>query len=157
MRGVKGGITVEFDGLVETLKAVRGVQEELRPQANGEIRDAAGACAGELLPYLTAAATSSGVPVAPRVARAMSVHRDRLPSVYIGGSTPVGRHGAPAAALVWGSEQGPKSEPNHFGVAPSSGYWIAPAVAAFQSGPALEAVSRGRRCTPSLGIGTGLL
>lgn len=137
-RGVKGAITVEFAGLLDTLKAVRSVQAELRPRVNGDIRDAAGTCASKLLPHLEASAAASGVPVAPRVARSMKVSRDRVPAVSIGGASPVGRHGARAGALVWGSEQGPKGAINHFGVPPSSGYWIAPAVAAFERGPALH-------------------
>jgi hypothetical protein len=128
--------------MIETLKALRSVEAELRPQANGMIRDAAGQCAGELLPFLEASASSSGVPVAPRVARSMKVKRDRLPTVSIGGATPVGRGGARAGALVWGSEQGPKGSVNHFGVPPGSGYWIAPAVDAFKRGRAIATFQR---------------
>ncbi len=40
---------------------------------------------------------------------------------------------ASAAAVVWGSEQGPKGDVNHFGVPPSGGYWIAPAVERYSS------------------------
>lgn len=143
---VKGGLAIEIDGLVETLKALRTVEAELRPHANGAIRDAAGRCAGELLPHLTTAAATSGVPVASRVARSMRVQRDRLPSVSIGGATRVGRSGAPAGDLVWGSEQGPKGEVNHFGVSAGPGYWIKPAVERFKEGPAvrnyLDAITR---------------
>ena len=101
------------------------------------IRDAADACAGALLPYLTARASSSGVPVAPRVARSIRVKRDRMPTVSIGGAYSVGRRGARAGSLVWGSEQGPKGPVNHWAVPPSSGYWIAPATAEFKSGRAI--------------------
>lgn len=141
-RGVKGGLSVEVDGLIETLKALRGVEAELRPGANGMIRDAAGVCAGDLVPHLVASASSSGVPVAPRVARSIRVKRDRLPTVSIGGSAAVGRHGGRAGALVWGSEHGPSGAVNHFGVPTSSGYWIAPAVEAFKAGPALDTFRR---------------
>ena len=134
---VKGGLTVEMDGLAETLRAVRSVERELRPEANGAIRDAADSCASELLPFLEASASSSGVPVASRVARSIRVKRDRMPTVSIGGSTPVGRRGARAGALVWGSEKGPTGGVNHFGVPPGSGYWIAPATAAFKRGRAI--------------------
>jgi hypothetical protein len=106
------------------------------------IRDAAGQCASELLPFLEASARSSGVPVAPRVARSMRVKRDRLPVVSIGGATPVGRRGARAGALVWGSEQGPKGSVNHFAVSPGPGYWIAPAVEAFKRGRAVATFQR---------------
>jgi hypothetical protein len=134
---VKGGLSVRVYGLTETLKALRHVEAELRPEANGRIRDAAGVCAGQLVPHLTAAAATSGVPVAPRVARSIRVRRDRMPTLSIGGSTRVGSGGAPAGALVWGSEQGPKGAVNHFAVAPGPGYWIKPAVERFKAGPAL--------------------
>jgi len=53
-----------------------------------------------------------------------------------------GGDNAPAARLVWGSEQGPKSSPNHWGAPPSSGYWIAPAVAAFERSRAVPTFKR---------------
>ena len=136
------GLSVEIDGLAETLKAVRTVQAELRPGVNGAIRDAAGECAGELVPLLVAAADASGVPVAPRVARSIKVKRDRFPSVSLGGATRVGRRGAPAARLVWGSERGPMGDVNHFGVPPGPGYWIAPATERFKAGPAVAKFQR---------------
>jgi hypothetical protein len=121
-------LRVEMDGIFETLKAIRGVQADLRPEVNGELRDAAGQSAGGLGDELRSSAASSGVPVAPLVARSIRVKRDRVPVVSIGGSMRVGAGGAPASALVWGSEQGPKGDVNHWAVPPSSGYWIAPAV-----------------------------
>lgn len=123
-----GGLTVEIDGLMETLKAVRSVEADLRPGVNNELRNAATVSAGELAVELATAAGSSGVPVAPLVARSIRVKRDRIPVVSIGGPTRVGRRGASAGVLVWGSEQGPKGSVNHWAVPPSSGYWIAPAV-----------------------------
>ena len=129
MPRVKGGLSVEMDGIFETLKAVQAVQADLRPGVNNELREAADDAARSILvPELVQAAASSGVPVAPRVARSIRVKRDRVPVVSIGGATRVGATGAQAAALVWGSEQGPKGAVNHFAVPPSSGYWIAPAV-----------------------------
>ena len=129
---------VEVEGLSETLKALRGVQRDLRMSANGEIRDAAGRCSEELVGYLSSSASSSGVPVAPRVARSLKVKRDRFPSVSVGGTMRVGRGGAIAAKLLWGSEHGPATMPNRFAVAPGAGYWIAPAVARFKQGPAVS-------------------
>jgi hypothetical protein len=137
-----GGISLEVDGLMETLKAFRGLEADLRAEANGELRDAADQCARGLTVELVAAAGSSGVPVAPRVARSIRVKRDRIPVVSIGGATRVGAHGGTAGALVWGSEQGPKGEVNHFGVPPSSGYWIAPAVKRFGEGRAVDVFRR---------------
>ena len=148
------GLAIEVDGLVETLKAVRTVQAELRPGVNGAIRDAAVECAGALVPALVSAASASGVPVAPRVARSIRVKRDRLPSVTIGGALAVGRGGGSAGALVWGSEQGPKGAVNHFGVPPGPGYWIAPAVARFKAGPA---IGRFQRALASIFRKAGLL
>lgn len=138
-----GGLTVEFDGLMDTLKAFRALDADLRKTTNDELRAAAGECANVLAVGLVQSANSCGVPVAPNVARSIKVKRDRVPVVSIGGSMRVG-HGkrGHAGALVWGSEQGPKSDPNHFGVGPSAGYWIAPAVERFQQGPALDVYRR---------------
>lgn len=135
----KPTFTVQVEGAQETLKAFRGLSDDLRKTANGELRQAAGDCARGLVSDLQRAAGASGVPVAPRVARSIRVKSDRLPAVQIGGSKRVGRHGAPAAALVWGSETGPAGRVNHFGVAPSAGYWIAPTVERFSNTDAPDA------------------
>lgn len=82
------------------------------------------------------------MPVARRVATSIRVKSDRIPAVSIGGPKKVGAGGAPAGLLVWGSEQGPKSEPNRFGVEPSSGYWIKPTVARFQADEAVVVYKR---------------
>jgi hypothetical protein len=148
-----GGLSIELEGIFETLKAVRDVEADLRPGVNNELRDAAEASARVLLVDLQAAAASSGVPVAPRVAGSARVKRDRVPVVSIGGATRVGRRGAPAGQLVWGSEQGPKGSTNHWGVPPSSGYWIAPAVE--RAGP--KAVESFRRAVADIFRKHGLL
>lgn len=122
------GFSVRVDGLQETLDSLRGIETDLRKEANSEIRLAAKAVAGSLVVALQGAAAASGVPVAPRVASSAKVKSDRFPTVVIGGSKKVGRRGAPASALVWGSENGPRGSVNHFGVPPGSGYWIAPTV-----------------------------
>lgn len=128
-----GGLSVEMEGIFETLKAVQSIQADLRPGVNNELRDAADASARELGVELASSAASSGVPVAPRVARSIRVKRDRVPVVSIGGGARVGRTGAPAGLLVWGSEQGPKGEVNHWAVPAGAGYWIAPAVERYGS------------------------
>lgn len=138
MTRVRGGLSIEVDGLKETLKAVSHVEAELRPTVNSMIRDAADRCAGELVPLLAAAAASSPTPVARRVARSIKVKRDRMPTVSIGGNVPVGAGGARAGVLVWGSEKGPAGPVNHFGAPPAAGYWIKPAVERFQQGPAVK-------------------
>jgi hypothetical protein len=139
------GLSIEVDGLTETLKAVNSLERELaRPAANKELRGAAKSCATVLAGELVRAAASSGVPVAPRVASSIRVKSDRLPVVSIGGPKKVGSGArGSAAALVWGSEQGPKSDPNHWGVGPNpAGYWIAPTVDRFQSSRAIETYRR---------------
>lgn len=133
------GFTVTTDGIEETLAKLRGVEKDLRKEANAEIRVAAKRTAGELADELRRAAATSGVPVAPLVAAAITVKSDRFPTVVIGGNKKVGRRGARAAALVWGSEHGPRGDVNHFGVPPSSGYWIAPTVARFEESHAVPA------------------
>lgn len=141
MPRVSGGVSLEVDGLLETLKAVRGIADALeRKETNQELRHAARLSAGGLAADLARAASASGVPVAPRVASSIKVKSDRIPVVAIGGPKKVGtgKRGA-AGALIWGSEHGPKSDPNRFAVGPNSaGYWIAPTVARFGSSAALD-------------------
>ena len=153
MARTSGGLSLEMEGIFETLKAVRSVEADLRPGINNELRDAAESSASELVVELVNAAGSSGVPVAPRVARSIRVKRDRVPVVSIGGATRVGRDGASAGALVWGSEQGPKGDVNHWAVPPSSGHWIAPAVDRF--GP--KAVEKFRHAVADVFRRHGLL
>lgn len=124
------GLSVEVDGLMETLKAFQGLETDIRRTTNGELRQAARQCATVLAAQLARAAAGSGVPVAPRVAQSIRVKSDRVPVVSIGPGR--GRSGKPTNALTWGSEQGPKGAVNHFGVPPSSGYWIKPTVEQFQ-------------------------
>lgn len=135
---------VQILGMTETLRATSGLEADLRREANRELRQAAGACAGGLQARLVAAALGSGVPVAGRVASSIRIKSDRLPSVTIGGTKRVGRHGAPAARLVWGSEHGPAAGGrNRFGVArKTSGYWIAPTVARFKESSAVAIYTR---------------
>ena len=136
---------VELEGMTETLKAVRGISDALeRKETNKQLRGAARECATHLAADLARAAQASGVPVAPRVAKSIKVKSDRLPVVAIGGPKKVGtgKRGS-AAALFWGSEHGPTSDPNHFGVAPNSvGYWVAPTVERFRSSQAIPVFQR---------------
>lgn len=135
--------SVEVDGLLETLKAVQALEADLRKETNAELRQAAGVCATGLVSKLQRAAVTCGVPVAPLVARSIRVKSDRLPVVSIGGSRRVGRGGAPAGVLLWGSEQGPKGDVNRFAVETNlAGYWIAPTVAAFARDEAVTAYKR---------------
>lgn len=135
-------ITFAEDGTLETLKAFQGLEADLRKEANAELRLAGRQAAAGLAVELRGSAASSGVPVAPRVASAIRVKSDRVPTVIIGGSRRVGRRGAPASALVWGSEHGPAGDVNHFGVGPSAGHWIRPAVLRFEQGECMTIYRR---------------
>jgi hypothetical protein len=137
-----GTATVELEGIFETLKAFQGLERDMRSEANAELRAAARTCATVLAGHLARSAAASGVPVAPRVARSIRVKSDRIPVITIGGTAKVGRTGAQAGKLVWGSEQGPKGDVNHWAVPPSPGYWIAPAVRAFQGDQSIEIYKR---------------
>lgn len=119
-------MAVEVVGAKETIAALEGVSRDLEP-AGGAVQTARSTTARELAELLRAAAEACGVPVAPRVARSVKVTRS---GVSIGDATPVGRDGAPAFRLVWGSEHGPAAGAavNHFAVARGPGYWIKPAV-----------------------------
>jgi hypothetical protein len=118
-------VTIQSEGVFETMKAIQGIAADLRPGVNNDLRDEAGRQAGALVTDLQASASSSGVPVAPRVARAIRVVRDRIPAVSVGGGMGVGARGAPASDLLWGSEHGGH---NFAAAGGASGYWIKPAV-----------------------------
>jgi hypothetical protein len=127
----KVGLSVEADGLMESLKAFQGLQADCRRGANSELRVAAGRCARALVGLLVRAAHGCGVPAAPLAVQGIRVKSDRVPVVSIGSSRKVGRNKVPSARLLWGSEQGPKSDPNRWAVPPSAGYWVAPTVREF--------------------------
>lgn len=132
------GLTVEAEGVTETLSALRGLEADLRKEANSEIRTAAKGLAGELVLALQVAASSAPTPVAARVASSAKVKSDRYPTVVIGGNKRVGRRGAIAAKLLWGSEQGG----HNFAAAAGGSYWIAPTVERFSSSRAVPAFRR---------------
>ena len=126
--------------MTETLKAFQGLERDFaRPEANKELRTAAGNTARGGVVELVRAAEASGVPVARRVATSIRVKSDRLPTVSIGGSRKVGRTGAPASVLVWGSERGGRN----FAVPQTAGgHWIQPAVERFERGECLDIYKR---------------
>jgi hypothetical protein len=129
---------VETEGLEETKAAFDELRKGLDAIDAGELRAASVEASTELAARLRAAASSSGVPVAPRVAQSVRPKLGGWPGVTIGGGVPVGRRGAIAAKLLWGSETGPAGDPNHFAVAPNAaGYWITPTTKAFKSGPGM--------------------
>ena len=126
--------SIEIEGLTETLKAFQGLEKDLRQQANSELRRAAGECASGLVNELRASASGSATPVAARVAASVKVKNDRIPSVAIGGRVRVGRTGAPAAVLLWGSEHGG----TNFAAPTGGAYWIKPAVDTFKANRAVN-------------------
>ena len=129
---------VETSGLEETKAAVDELRASLDAIDAGELRAASVEASQALAAALRASASSSGVPVAPRVAQSVRAKAGGWPGVTIGGAIAVGRRGAIAAKLLWGSETGPAGDPNHFGVAPNpAGYWIGPTTKAFKAGPAM--------------------
>jgi hypothetical protein len=131
-------MSIQIEGLTETLRAVSGLEADLRRTANGQLRQAAGEIAAQGVGLVRSSAAACGVPAAPLVASTARVKSDRLPSIQIGGPRKVGRYGAPAAALLWGTEHGG----HNFAAGASSGYWIKPAVDRLKAGPAVEAYKR---------------
>lgn len=131
-------LTVRTEGIEETLEALRGLDRDLRKEANAEIRSAAKEAANELAADLRTAAAGAATPVARRVAASVKVKSDRFPTVTIGGSKRVGVRGAPAARLVWGSEQGGRN----FAAAEGGSYWIAPTVDRFRASSAIPIFRR---------------
>jgi len=132
-----GGMSIQIDGLTETLRAFSGLEADLRRTANGELRQAAGETAQGLVAALRSSA-ASGPPAARLVASTVRVKSDRLPAVSIGGPARVGRYGAPASALLWGTEHGG----HNFAAAAGGNYWIQPAVERFQGDPSIAAYKR---------------
>jgi hypothetical protein len=131
--------SVETQGLAETNRALDGVRADLAKREAGELRAAGEDSSRDLSVLLVAGAGSSGVPVAPLVARSVRPVSAGKPAVSIGGGLPVGRYGAPAARLLWGSEHGPAGEPNHFAVAANAGgYWIKPTLERFKRAGAVK-------------------
>jgi hypothetical protein len=131
-------LSVEAEGLTETLAALRGLERDLRAEANSEIRAGARVAAEGLAAELRRSAASSPTPVARRVASSIKVKSDRFPTVSIGGTKRVGRRGAIAAKLVWGSEHGGAK----FGAPAGGTYWIAPAVRRFEMSGAVPIFRR---------------
>ena len=131
-------VTIDADGLIPLLKGLGKVEKGLRDHSNGRLRDAAQTASTQLVSDLKTAAAGSQTPQARLVAESIRVRRDRLVSVAIGGGLKVGRYGAPAGALLYGSEGGGVN----FSAPPGGSYWIAPTVDRFRSGPAQQTYLR---------------
>jgi hypothetical protein len=128
------GVSIDTRDVLPLLKALNGVERELRLNANRRLRAAAGECARALIVDLRAAAAASATPQAVLVARAAAVSSDRVPAVKLGGSRRVGHRRTPAGALLWGSERGGP----RFGAPAGGNYWIDPTVKRFQASRAVD-------------------
>lgn len=131
-------LKVEAEGVRETVRAFSGIEKDLRKEANAELRAGAKKAAAELVTRLVSAAGSSPTPQARLLADTVKVKSDRFPTVTIGGTKKVGRHGTPAARLQWGSERGGAN----FGAPAGGSYWIAPTVAAYATSGAIAVFRR---------------
>jgi hypothetical protein len=129
------GVSIDTRDVLPLLKALNGVERELRANANRRLREAAAVSARALIVDLQAAAAQSPTPQAVLVARAARVSSDRVPAVKLGGSRRVGHRRTPAGALLWGSERGGP----RFVAGAGGNYWIDPTVRRFQRSGAVDA------------------
>lgn len=118
---------IDTSEVLPLLDALRGVEREVRSNANKRLRQAARECAQGLVLELRAAGAQAPTPQARIVARTARVSPDRIPVVQIGGTRAIGRRRTPAGRLVWGSERGGPT----FGAPYPGEYWIAPTAAAY--------------------------
>jgi len=95
-------VGLEIDGLRETLAAFRRLPKD----ASAELRDAAQKIAEVIATAAKGAAVVDVSPQARLMAPTITTRRDRVPVVQAGGSRKVGRAGAPAYKLLFGSEFG---------------------------------------------------
>jgi hypothetical protein len=129
---VTTSLTFDTSDIYALLGELRGVEADLRRNANAELRQAAGEASRRLLPLLARSAAGSARGQAALVASSAKVKSDRIPAVQIGGSKKVGRRGTQAGVLLWGSEHGGRNFPG------GGGSWIDPAVHAFEQSGAPE-------------------
>jgi hypothetical protein len=108
----KSGLTftVRISGVRETLAKFR----ELPKEASAELRTRSQELAGKLAASARSAGERQGGQAA-LVARTVKARRDRVPSVQAGGSTRLGRYGAPAFKLLFGSEFGMNQRSGWYG------------------------------------------
>ena len=129
--------TAEIEGWGELLRGLNKVDKELRRVYNGEIRNAAKACAAQLKTEMEVSATSR---LARRVAAVSAVRSDRYPTLVMGGHKKFRAKRSPgdrnkAGAVVWGTESGGTKFP---GARP----WIAPTVDMFIDSGAVDIYAR---------------
>lgn len=92
------------------LAAFRGLPKE----ASAELREGAGKLAETLATRVRAAGRGEGRQASLLVST-VKVKRDRVPVIEVGGSKRVGRHGAPAWGVLFGSEFGADGRYGWFG------------------------------------------
>lgn len=127
-RGQSLTFGLEVDGVREILDAF----SRLPKDANAELREAAGAIAEQVKTRVQAAGVAEGRQAA-RLAGTVTVRRDRVPAVQVGGTARIFRgrkdgSGREAFRVLFGSEFG--SNKGH-GFRPhrgQRGYWIFPAI-----------------------------
>ena len=116
--------TCDTHELIPLLRGLGKVEKSLRDESNVRLRNAAGVAASQLAAMLRQSASSSPTPQARIVADSITIRRDRIVAVSIGGSKRVGSRGTAAGAIFWGSEHGG----HNFNAAIGGSYWVQPAV-----------------------------
>lgn len=114
-------VHLRIDGARETLRAFN----RLPKQANDSLRTRSMELATSLAGKVKSAGVAEGRQ-ARIVAATVAVRRDRVPIIVAGGSKRIGRHRAPAYALLFGSE---------FGMNKRSGWYALPR---FEDSPARQ-------------------
>lgn len=94
-------LTVHVDGLREVL----AVLNKLPKEANQQLRDRSQKIAKGVAEHVQQAGRALGGQAAA-VAATVTTRRDRVPVISVGGTRRIGRHGAPAYGLLFGSEFG---------------------------------------------------
>ena len=132
MASRKGGMTVDIHGLRDVQAVLANIRTQDLNVAKRDLRQGTKKIAQDtLIPALTMAANSSGVPIAPAMAKTMRARTDRIVTVQVGGVNPklsgfkrgVGAKKAKVrtiegraatsssqsyrTTLAWGSERGP--------------------------------------------------
>lgn len=115
----------QVTGSRATLKAFR----QLPKDAADELRAASMELASEMAGWIAEAAAGDTAQSALMIGT-IKVRRDRIPVVEVGGDAPVGRHGSPAYAILFGAEFGASQYPQFRPHRGKQGYFIFPTVEA---------------------------
>lgn len=103
-------INVHIAGVRETLAAFR----ELPKEANDQLRERSQRLAERIANRVRAAGEAEGAQAA-LVADTVKARRDRVPVIQVGGTRKLGRHRAPAYALLFASEFGMNQRTGWYG------------------------------------------